>query len=287
MGTDPPAKTILAPAKLNIFLKVIGRRSDGYHELVSIMVPVALFDRIQLTVIHPQRITLACQGFSVPDDEDNLVYRAARSFLSMAKINRGLSIKLSKNIPVAAGLGGGSSDAAWTLRALNEMWARPLSSQDLIELAVQLGADVPFFMYNSPCIARGIGEILEPLGKWPKFWYVIVKPPIGVSTAWVYANLKLELTEGEDYSMLPTFGKGPLKLIGMLKNDLETVTASRFPVISAIKQYLIDAGAEGALMSGSGPSVFGVFNSESTALSAKEYLISLNMGDVFAVKGVV
>ncbi len=287
MGTDPPPKIIPAPAKLNIYLKVIGRRADGYHELVSIMAPVGLFDYIKLEVIRRQRITLSCQGLSVPDDAGNLVYRAAQNFLSRARINRGLSIKLTKNIPVAAGLGGGSSDAACTLRALNEMCSRPLSFHDLTELAVQLGADVPFFLYNGPCIARGIGDILEPIRKWPKFWYVIVKPPIGVSTAWVYGSLKLKLTEGEDYSILNRFEKEPPDFTGMLKNDLETVTASRFPVIGAIKQYLIDAGAEGALMSGSGPSVFGVFNSENAALSAKEQLISLNLGDVFAVKGLV
>ncbi|MBW1850193.1 MAG: 4-(cytidine 5'-diphospho)-2-C-methyl-D-erythritol kinase [Deltaproteobacteria bacterium] len=276
---------IHSPAKLNIRLKVIGRRPDGYHELVSIMVPVNLFDYIDLEAGQTQGIILSCHGYSVPEDEDNLVYRAAQAYFFRIGLKPNLSIKLTKNIPVAAGLGGGSSNAACTLKALNKMWGNPLSFQDLLELAVTLGADVPFFLYSRPCIARGIGEILEPIGKWPKFWYVIVMPPISVSTSWAYGNLRLKLTTDEYGFILRYLEKESIDLAAILENDLEAVTASHFPVINTIKESLINAGAESALMSGSGPSVFGIFNSETHAISAKRHLDSQGLGKVFTVAG--
>jgi len=276
---------IQAPAKLNIRLKVTGRRADGYHELASIMVPVSLFDYLELKMIDQRGITLTCQGLAVLNNEENLVHQAAQAFFSRTGIKQSLSIKLIKNIPVAAGLGGGSSDAASTLKAMNEMWSNPLTIQDLAELAVSLGADVAFFLHSRPCIARGIGEILEPIGKWPKFWYVIVTPPLSVSTSWVYDNLKLELTTDKYEDILHVLKKEPLKIADILENDLEAVTASHFPVINTIKISLVDTGAEGALMSGSGPSVFGIFKSKDHALSAKRHLASQNLGEVFAVTG--
>ncbi|UCB48295.1 MAG: 4-(cytidine 5'-diphospho)-2-C-methyl-D-erythritol kinase, partial [Deltaproteobacteria bacterium] len=270
-----------APAKLNLRLKITGRRPDGYHELVSLMVPIDLFDLLELRVTGKRGIELSCEGFWVPTDENNLAYQAALSFLSKAKIEQGVSIKLTKNIPVAAGLGGGSSDAAATLLTLNEIWSQPLSLSALHTMAVQLGADVPFFLYSEPSLATGIGEILEPLKKWPKFWYVIVTPPIQVSTSWVYGDLKLELTRGEYDYIVKFLKNAPFAVSAILENDLEEVTSTRFPVIETIKEFLVNAGAEGALMTGSGPSVFGVFSSLNQALSAKKFLISQSLGDVF------
>ncbi len=270
-----------APAKLNLRLKITGRRPDGYHELVSLMVPIDLFDLLELRVTGKRGIELSCEGFWVPTDENNLAYQAALSFLSKAKIEQGVSIKLTKNIPVAAGLGGGSSDAAATLLTLNEIWSQPLSLSELHTMAVQLGADVPFFLYSEPSLATGIGEILEPLKKWPKFWYVIVTPPIQVSASWVYGDLKLELTRGEYDYIVKFLKNAPFAVSAILENDLEEVTSTRFPVIETIKEFLVNAGAEGALMTGSGPSVFGVFSSLNQALSAKQFLISQSLGDVF------
>lgn len=274
-----------APAKLNIRLKVIGKRADGYHELVSIMVPVALFDYLELQRLNRKGVTLTCQGISLPDDEENLVKRAAQTFFARTGLGGGVLIRLTKNIPIAAGLGGGSSDAASTLRSLNEMWCSPLGSHDLWELASDLGADVPFFLLGRPAIARGIGEVLEPIEKWPRFWYVIVTPPIMVSTSWVYGNLKLKLTRGEYDFILNSLKKESLRVDHILENDLESVTATYFPVIKSIKKSLLNAGAEGALMSGSGPSVFGIFRSRTKALSAKRDISSLNMGSVFIGSG--
>lgn len=278
-------RQFLAPAKLNIRLKVTGRRADGYHELVSIMVPVGLFDRIELELIRLRRIMLSCQGFSVPNNKENLVYRAASAFFSRAGTPQGISIKLTKNIPVAAGLGGGSSDAAFILKGLNEMLSNPLTPQELADLSVCLGADVPFFLLNRPCIARGIGEVLEPIERWPKFWYVIVMPVLEVSTAWVYGNLKLKLTKGEYKYIVDWLRKGRFEISRILENDLETVTRFHFPIIDSIKRALMDEGAEGALMSGSGPSVFGIFKSRDKALIAKKNLISKGLGEIFVVEG--
>lgn len=272
---------IKAPAKLNLRLKITGRRPDGYHELVSIMVPIDFVDLLEVTVIRERGIELSCEGFRVPTDEKNLVYQAALGFFSRTGIQGGVSIKLSKNIPVAAGLGGGSSDAAATLLSLNKIWSQPLGLSALHELAVQLGADVPFFLHSEPSLATGIGDVLEPLKEWPKFWYVIITPPVQVSTSWVYGNLKLELTRGEYDYIVKFLRNDPIAVSAILENDLEEVTSAKFPVIDTIKKCLMNVGAEGALMTGSGPSVFGIFSSLNQALSAKQSLISQNLGDIF------
>ena len=284
----------LAPAKLNLRLKITGRRPDGYHNLVSIMAPVSLFDRIELQITSRNLITISCEGFSAPADKENLACRAAQAFFAKTGIDHGLSIKLTKNIPVAAGLGGGSSDAACVLKALNQIWSCPLSAKELAELALGLGADVPFFLTEKPCIVRGIGEILEPIEKWPKLWYIIVTPPIRVSTAWVYGNLnwsplegtgELELTKDEYQFIIVNLKKKVFVIARVLDNDLERVTASHFPAIEDIKKTLMDSGSDGVLMSGSGPSVFGVFGSKDRARQAKTDLTSLDIGDIFLAEG--
>jgi len=276
---------IRAPAKLNIRLKVTGRRADGYHDLVSIMVPIRLFDHLELKLI-PSGIRLSCRGFPVPKDETNLVFQAAKAFFSGAGLRPGVSMKLTKNIPVAAGLGGGSSDAAFTLKGLNTAWSMPLAQEDLKNLAVGLGADVPFFLEKGPCIARGIGEILEPIENWPEFWYVIVTPAIEVSTGWVYRTLKLKLTTDDYDDIVKWLEAGCADIAHILDNDLETVTSPHFPVIDRIKKSLMDEGAAGALMSGSGPSVFGIFESKARAMSAKSAIARKDLGVVFAVEGI-
>ena len=291
----------LAPAKLNIRLKITGRRPDGYHDLVSIMVPVGLFDHLQLKFIEDPRIDITCGGFSAPANADNLVCRAAQSFFSEIGWRKGLSIHLTKRIPVAAGLGGGSSDAAAILMALNETLCatQPLSPERLAELAVKLGADVPFFLRRGPCIARGIGEKLDPIRKWPPFCYVIVMPDISVSTAKVYGALdqpsfrsgeqdkrELELTNDEYHVTIRNLEKMPVEVCRLLENDLERVTVSRFPIVGEIKQSLMDVGAIGALMSGSGPSVFGIFDSKAGALRAKSVLDTTASAQVFVVEGI-
>lgn len=275
-------KNVRAPAKLNIRLKITCRRQDGYHELVTVMVPITLFDLLEFEMTS-SGITLVCEGLSAPDSQDNIVYRAAEAFISKSAINGGVSIRLRKKIPISAGLGGGSSDAAYTLMALNSMWSQPLTSRDLADLALSLGADVPFFLVSAPCVATGIGEILEPIQKWPRLWYVLITPPIHISTSWVYNNLEIKLTTSDYDSIINKLKEWPLDIQNLLENDLETVTASHFPIINELKRSLLDAGAEGALMSGSGPTVFGIFGSKELAQSAKRHLSYQNLGDVFSV----
>jgi 4-diphosphocytidyl-2-C-methyl-D-erythritol kinase len=271
--------TARAPAKLNLRLKVIGRRPDGYHELVSLMVPVDICDMLEFQVI-PEKIELVWEGLPVPVDEHNLVQRAAAAFFDRSSVRGGISVRVSKNIPVAAGMGGGSSDAAATLLSLNHLWSGPLSPGALKDLALQLGADVPFFLDPRPSIARGVGEILEPVERWPEFWYLIVTPRFQVSTAWVYGNLRLGLTTNEYDRIKDKLGKESLVISQFLENDLESVTSAKFPILDRIKKTLLDAGAEGALMTGSGPSVFGVFGSRNKAEQAREEILPHDFGMV-------
>jgi 4-diphosphocytidyl-2-C-methyl-D-erythritol kinase len=289
--------TVHPPAKINIGLKVLGKRADGYHELETIMVPVDLFDNLELE-LGDIGVDMICDGFSVPDTDENLAAMAAAKFFSATGIKKGIRIRLKKRIPVAAGLGGGSSDAALTLMALNEMFGTPLREDELSTLALDLGADVPFFLAGGACIARGIGEILEPIANWPDFWYVIVVPPFAVSTAWVYGNLKspgikdsgrgereIWLTEKAHKNILNILAEKRFNAWGMIENDLEGVTIPHFPVIEEIKKALLAEGAVGALMSGSGPSVFGVFATEGNALKGSKSPALKGLGDVFLVKG--
>ncbi|MBW1801004.1 MAG: 4-(cytidine 5'-diphospho)-2-C-methyl-D-erythritol kinase [Deltaproteobacteria bacterium] len=276
--------SIETPAKLNIILKVTGRRSDGYHDILSIMVPVDLVDHIEVTSQDSGNIRLKCEGYPVPEDKSNLVHRAAQSFLKAAGLKKHVSIGLKKHIPVSAGLGGGSSDAAATLLVLNDMSGRPLDLPALHRLAARLGADVPFFLYCRPAIATGIGEKLSVLEKWPRIWYVIVKPPISLATSWVYRHLKLELTSNPYMDINNYLRKDPKDLFQHLDNDLEPVSTARFPIINRIKKHLIEAGAMGSIMSGSGPSVFGIFPTGEQAREAQQYMVSQDVGDVFVAQ---
>jgi len=285
---------VSTPAKLNVRLKVMGRRPDGYHDLMSIMVPVGLYDRMDLRVTPHNGIKISCRGLPAPADETNLACRAARAFFSKTGIDHGVLIELTKNIPVAAGLGGGSSDAACVLKVLNQYYSSPLPAMELANLALGLGADVPFFLEERPCIARGIGEILEPILNWPEFWYIIVMPPVQVPTSWVYGSLnaplsdrssELELTNEAYQYIIEHLKKDPFIIGPLLDNDLERITAGRFPLIVRIKTVLTEAGAEGALMSGSGPSVFGVFQSREKALQVQAALADSGLGELFLAKG--
>jgi len=250
------------------------------------MVPVGLFDRLRVKRTPGGPLRLHCRGLSVPAGRENIVYRAAQAFFSETRAQGSATIRLLKGIPVAAGLGGGSSDAAATLVALNRLWDGPLPGDALRELAAGLGADVPFFLQGGPCIAEGIGEILTPVAGWPAFWYVIVMPPIAVSTAWAFGQLKLQLTEPQKDCIHKTLGAGVFRISDILENDLERVTASRFPIIHTLKNSLMEAGAIGSLMTGSGPAVFGMFVSRKHALRAKERLVPQVAGDIFAVRGI-
>lgn len=271
---------IRAPAKINLRLKVVGKRADGYHLLDTIMVPVSLYDEIEIHKLRiaptqektaDELIKITCDDPAVPAGEENLAYRAAQLILKNRCGVPAVHIHIRKRIPLGAGLGGASTDAAATLVGLNRLFKLRLSFPKLEKMALSLGADVPFFIRARPARARGIGERLSPLGELPRIWSVIIYPGFPVSTAWVYGNLA-KLTKPIANTSIATSLKSFDQLSSLLENDLESVTLDRYPEIGLLKQKLLREGAPRVLMSGSGSSVFGVFASKQAALTAFERL---------------
>lgn len=265
---------IRAPAKINLTLRVVGRRADGYHLLDTILVPVSLYDELDLRKVRigrgknlPELIQIRCDHPAVPQDETNLVYRAAALIMRCSRKPEPVLIRLKKNIPVGAGLGGGSSDAAATLIGLNRLLDLRLSTARLEKLALRLGADVPFFVRGKPARARGIGEKLRPVPKLPRLWAVILYPGFPVSTAGIYRRLGEKLTKTIVNTSIAASPKTFDELTRRLVNDLEVVTLKGYPKIAELKRKLLRGGAPGVLMSGSGSSVFGIFASRKAALS--------------------
>jgi 4-diphosphocytidyl-2-C-methyl-D-erythritol kinase len=275
-------QSILSPAKINLLLKVTGKRPDGYHEIVTLLAQISLFDTIVLAFDEPI-ISVQCPHPGVPENSGNLAYRAARSFLQTIGVDDGVAITIDKVIPVAAGLGGGSSNAAAVLLGLNEHYGFALAEEELRDLAAGIGADVPFFLLKHPAVARGIGDDMEPYGDLPRLAVVLVCPPLEVSTAWVYKNLNLTLTNYKKEFKIPPLKTCFSRNKHLLFNDLEQVTVGKFPEISLIKKGLRDLGAEIALMSGSGPSVFGLFEDVNEATNAVESMKTRGKWDTFLV----
>jgi len=257
----------LVPAKINLWLEVVGKRPDGYHELSSLMLPIAVYDRLELRLAG-QGVALDCAHPDVPDDHQNLAWKAADQFRRVTGAPPGIHIRLEKNIPVGAGLGGGSADAGVLLAVLNRLAGYPMDDAALIELARGLGADVAFFLRRQPALATGIGEKLELVAGLPAYPIVLIKPPVVVSTRGIYQ--RLTLTRAGSLIKIHAFKAQPWDVQQALENDLESVTIRDFPVIAQIKRWLVQNGALGALMSGSGPTVFGVFRTEEQARAAGE-----------------
>ena len=282
--TNQTAIELLSPAKVNVFLKITGQRIDGYHELLTVFVPVSLYDKLIISKSE-KGLEVYYRGREIPNNQNNLVSRAAISFFEKTGIKKGIKITLIKNIPISSGLGGGSSNAATTLKGLNQLWPNALSKEDLEKLALSLGADVPFFLLQKPAMARGIGEILQPIENFPSLWYVIVSPNLMISTAWTYERFKLNLTNNRNQNKMSSFKKNIFNIPELLFNDLERVTLVKYPFLSSIKESLLQVGALGALMTGSGPSIFGLFDSAKKAQKAGSILKTYDKGDVFVVKG--
>jgi 4-diphosphocytidyl-2-C-methyl-D-erythritol kinase len=285
---------IRAPAKVNLTLRVVGRRVDGYHLLDTVMVPVSLYDDLEIrkvpgttksqTVARPM-IQVICSNPHVPRGPENLAYRAAELVLREAKIKQPVEIKIHKRIPIGAGLGGGSSDAAATLNGLNRLLKLKLSAKKLARMGLKLGADVPFFVHGRAARARGIGERLQSLCGLPPLWLVIVYPGFPVSTGWVYRNLPRKLTIPGLNNSIKTRLKDVGDVGALLINDLEAITLNRYPKIAIIKKKLLRAGATASLMSGSGSSVFGTFRSNRKAREAFRMISAEEDGSqVFLVK---
>ena len=243
---------VLAPAKINLSLKVVGKRADSFHEIETLITPVSLYDKIDIEKQN-RWIDFSCDDPSVPGGDENLVVRAVKLFFEHAKVKTGVSIKLQKKIPHGAGLGGGSSDAATTLRALNELFETKLSREELVKLAAEIGSDVPFFLFESPAVCKGRGEIVEPATLKSKLSILLLKPAFGVPTAWAYSRW-------ENSKEIPGVSYAPQSLNGHeFVNDLERPVFEKFVFLAQLKAWLLEQKEIGAaLMSGSGASVFAI-----------------------------
>lgn len=269
-----------APAKVNLILKVLNRRLNGFHEIFTLMQPVSLFDIIFIKLTSDKKITLTIiNNNDLFLEKNNLIYKAAKLFFSFFKKPLGANIRLIKNIPIAAGLGGGSSDAANTLLGLNTLLAEPFSLNELSKMAAQLGSDVPFFIFKKTAIATGRGEKLKFLPFSLLFWYIIVSPPIKISTAWAYQQVRLTRKKFQTKIICAQ------DIIKHLQNDLETGVKKEFPEIQVAKERLKVAGAKHVIMSGSGGSVIAVFKNKKEALAVKSALKLPKNWQSFLVKG--
>ena len=265
-----------AYAKINLSLDVTGRRDNGYHDVRMIMQTINLYDEIiivrEVAGSRDGKIVLGSGSKEVAPDENNLIYKAARLMMNECGINDAIKITYKKKIPVAAGMAGGSTDAAAVFRGLNELFSLGLGNSDLCKMGVRIGADVPYCIMGGTALSEGIGEILTPITPMPECFILIAKPPIGVSTAYVYNaydSLKEKYHPDVD-AMKDAIEKQDIKRIAMLLgNSLEGVTIDEYPVINRIKELMLGNGALGSLMSGSGPTVFGIFDDREAIINAE------------------
>jgi 4-diphosphocytidyl-2C-methyl-D-erythritol kinase len=271
--------SLKAYGKINLGLDVLRRRDDGYHEVRMIMQTVGIFDRIDLIREEQPGIRIETNLFYLPTNENNLVYKAAQMLMEEFSISEGVSIHLRKFIPVSAGMAGGSSDAAAILFGVNKMFHLGLTTRQLMERGVKIGADVPYCILRGTALSEGIGEILTPLPAAPQCQVLIAKPGVSVSTRSVYTNLHANQLRPEQHPDIDGILAGIrsqdiAQIASKLGNVLETVTVREYPVIQAIKDKMLAYGADGALMSGSGPTVFGLFTDPASAKRAFEELRS-------------
>ncbi len=265
--------SVKALAKINLGLDVIRRREDGYHEVSMVMQTIHLFDRLEMEKNHSGNITMETNISFLPVNENNLVYKAAKLLYDEFGIKDGIHINLQKRIPIAAGMAGGSTDAAAVLYGMNKLFELGLTTEQLMKRGVKIGADVPYCIMRGTALAEGIGEKLSPLPPMVKCPILIAKPPINVSTKFVYENLKLD--ENTVHPNIPQLiadikEKDLKKIAKDMGNVLETVTIPAYPIIAEIKEHMMNHGAVGSMMSGSGPTVFGLFEDEETAQAAFE-----------------
>ena len=272
--------SLKALAKINLGLDVVRRREDGYHEVRMIMQTIQLYDRLDIKRTQEPGIQIQTILSFLPVNENNLIYKAAKLLMDEFSITDGVSVKLDKRIPVAAGMAGGSTDAAAMLIGVNRLFSLGLTKRELMERGVQIGADVPYCIMRGTALAEGIGEALSPLPPMVKCPVLIAKPSISVSTKFVYQNLKLDdTTIHPDIDRLidDIKAKNLHDIAAHMGNVLETVTIPNYPVIDEIKKHMLSNGAVGAMMSGSGPTVFGLFDDEDTAKKAYKAMRSSHL----------
>ncbi|QHS23882.1 4-(cytidine 5'-diphospho)-2-C-methyl-D-erythritol kinase [Virgibacillus sp. MSP4-1] len=256
-----------APAKINLTLDVLHKRDDGYHEVEMIMTTVDLYDQVQMMEIEADTIQVQSEKRFVPDDHRNLAYQAAEKIKQKFNITKGVNISIYKQIPVAAGLAGGSSDAAAVLRGLNQLWNLNLTQQELAEIGTEIGSDVAFCVYGGTALAKGRGEQIEPLPAPPKCWVILAKPAIGISTGTIYGNLtESHMNQVQTDSMIEAITEHNYQMVCQeLANVLEIVTMEHYPEVRRMKYQMLKSGADNVLMSGSGPTIFGLTRKESRA----------------------
>ena len=262
---------IKAMAKVNLGLDVLRRRENGYHDVKMVMQTVNLYDTLTILKTENAQIIITTNTGELPLNEDNLIYKAAKLLSTHTGKEYGVKIHLDKQIPIAAGMAGGSTDAAATLLGLNALYDLGLNKEELAKIGVKIGADVPYCIYGGTCLSEGIGEVLTKLPDAPDCFVVIAKPGIGVSTKYVYENLHIEAVKDHPDidGMIDAIKADNLDGVAQkMENVLETVTIKRYPEIAVMKECLLENGAENALMSGSGPTVFGIFKEEEKAKRA-------------------
>ena len=271
--------TAYAYAKINLSLDILGTLPNGYHEVRMIMQSLQLHDTLTLTITDTPGITMTCSDTTLPVDEHNLAYRAADAFRTTYRITDGIYLHLEKKIPVAAGLAGGSSDAAAVLRGLNEMYGCPATADELAALGVKLGADIPYCLMLGTALSEGIGERLTALPSAPDCYCLLVKPSAGVSTKQIYTDYDAlvqtaKITHPDTDALLAALSAGDYRtLVSGLCNVLEPVTMQLVPDITVINETLQTLGADGVLMSGSGPTVFALFSDHETAKRAEAHFL--------------
>ena len=264
-----------ARAKINLSLDVLGKREDGYHDVRMVMQTIGIYDRLIITKIPEDEIRIQSNLFYLPINENNLIYKAAKLLKDEFGFEGGVDVNLNKFIPVAAGMAGGSTDAASTLFGINKIYELGLSQNKLMELGIQIGADVPYCIMRGTALAEGIGEQLSRLKPVPHMWIVVAKPPINISTKLVYEQLDMNdiLYHPNVDKMIQAINKESIEEIAAnMGNVLERVTIPLYPIIDSIKNDMLSHGAINAMMSGSGPTVFGIFPNERTALNCQAYL---------------
>ncbi len=254
-----------SPAKVNLRIEILKKREDGYHEIETILQKISLHDTLHFSLKKEKGVTITTDHPSLPAGKNNLVYKAVQSMLKVSGYKGGVHIQIEKRIPIGAGLGGGSSDAATTLKALNQLLKLRVSKRRLMEMGLEIGADVPFFFLEGAAMGSGIGERLKKV-ELPALWFVLIYPNFEVSTRWAYQNFVL--TNQRIHFNLQKFTKTPEGISRILLNHLEEVVSKKYPQIDIMKKILFSAGAMGTLMTGSGPTVFGIFPEEKSATEA-------------------
>ena len=281
--------SLKAPAKVNLFLEILGKRDDGFHEIETIMQEIDLADSLQFEETQ-EGVTLECNDKNIPANQDNLVCKAANLILEECGIKKGVLINLEKNIPVGAGLGGGSSDAATTLKALNSLWKVGLNNEELMEFAAKLGSDIPFFINGKTALCRGRGELITPVEVRNRMDYIILFPRVHISTETIYKNLKIDLTKKRKdvsffldalkYSEVASISK-------LLFNRLEEIIFATYPDLLQVKSTLESFDFCGLSISGSGSAFFGLCNDRHQAEVIKSKIELSGMGNVFVATNVI